>query len=91
MLDQPTDSPVRWAMKPSIREVVVLPLVPVTATTGIRGLISSGAEPGGVRARRSAACSSTLATSAPSPAVTASRTAVTPSASISARAELRHG
>ena len=37
VLDQPTDQPARWKQKPSIREVVVLPFVPVTATTGIGG------------------------------------------------------
>ena len=37
VLDQPTSSPLARAMWAIIRLVVVLPLVPVTATTGIRG------------------------------------------------------
>ena len=43
------------AMWPIIREVVVLPLVPVTAMTGIRGLSVVGRSPASAAATRSAA------------------------------------
>ena len=51
-----------WAI---IREVVVLPLVPVTATTGTRGVIVCGAAPGSAAATRSAAAPTAASMSAP--------------------------
>ena len=44
------DIPARWAMWPSILEVVVLPLVPVIATTGTLGRSSRGRVPVGLAA-----------------------------------------
>jgi hypothetical protein len=88
VLDQPTDQPACWKQKPSIREVVVLPLVPVTATTGIVGRMSSGARPGSAWANR---CAARSITSNQCSLSTAFRAFATPSASTSARPELRHG
>ena len=45
VLDQPTTSPLVRAMCAIIRLVVVLPLVPVTATTGIFGVMVVGRVP----------------------------------------------
>ncbi len=55
MLDQPTTLPAVRAMWAIIRLVVVLPLVPVTATTGILGTIVCGASPSSEATTRSAA------------------------------------
>ena len=60
-----------WAI---IRLVVVLPLVPVTATTGIRGVIVVGRGPARRRATRAAAA---LTASSTSPAGSASSTSAT--------------
>ena len=52
VLDQPTSFPHVRAMWAIIRLVVVLPLVPVTATTGIRGVIVCGRVASGAAATR---------------------------------------
>ncbi len=88
MLDQPTTLPSVRAMCAIIRLVVVLPLVPVTATTGICGAIVVGDEPSGAAATRSAAWPTASATSSPG---TASRTAATARPISSARSRCRHG
>ncbi len=74
-----------WAI---IREVVVLPLVPVTATTGTRGVIVVGAAPGSAAATRAAASLTTVSTSPPG---TASSTSATAVAITCARVRCRHG
>ena len=50
VLDQPTTLPHSRPMCATIREVVVLPLVPVTATTGTRGSRVVGPSPGSLEA-----------------------------------------
>ncbi len=75
MFDQPTILPsvrARWAIS---REVVVFPLVPVTATTGTRGVIVCGVGPGAGRGTRSAASLTACSTSAPGRASSTSATA----------------
>jgi hypothetical protein len=47
VLDQPTTWPPVRPMWAIIRLVVVLPLVPVTATTGMVGVIVCGSAPSG--------------------------------------------
>ena len=88
VLDQPTFRPPVRAMWAIIRLVVVLPLVPVTATTGISGVIVWGTGPSGEAATRSAARLTASSTSAPG---TASRTAATARPISSARSRCRHG
>ncbi len=61
VFDQPTSLPSVRAMCAIIREVVVLPLVPVTATTGIRGVIVRGPAPGLGGGDRGSAASLTAA------------------------------
>ena len=63
VLDQPTTSPLVRAMWATIRDVVVLPLVPVTATTGIRGVIVVGRAPGSAAATSAAAALTAASTS----------------------------
>ena len=63
VFDQPTSLPQVRAMCAIIRDVVVLPLVPVTATTGIFGVIVCGAAPGSAAATRAAAAPTTVSTS----------------------------
>ena len=71
-----------------IREVVVLPLVPVTATTGTRGRIVVGAGPRSTADTCRAAVSTSVVTSTvPSPSIT--ETTASPSAR--ARLRSRHG
>ena len=71
-----------------IREVVVLPLVPVTATTGTRGLIVVGAGPRSTDCTFRAAASTSVATSTvPRPSITDA----TASPSARARLRSRHG
>ena len=71
-----------------IREVVVLPLVPVTATTGTRGLIVVGDGPRSTEETRRAASSTRVATSAvPRPSITEA----TASPRARARLRSRHG
>jgi hypothetical protein len=90
VLDQPTDNPAWRAMCPIMRAVVVLPLVPVIATTGIRGRISRGAEPSGATASAAPSVLIISATAA-GPAARLSSTRASPYANASARPELRHG
>ena len=90
VLDQPTDNPARRATCPIIRAVVVLPLVPVIATTGISGRISRGAEPSGAAASAAPSVLIISATEA-GPGATLSSTRASPYANASARPELRHG
>ena len=79
----------RGAMCAIIREVVVLPLVPVTATTGTRGVIVVGAGPARTRRTRAAA-SLTTASSRRAPG-SASSTSATAAPSACARSRWRHG
>ncbi len=81
-----------------IREVVVLPLVPVTATTGTRGRIVVGPGPGSVPDTVAAASATSEArvADALSPPVGSmvsrvSRTTATDSPSARARLRSRHG
>ena len=76
VFDQPTSRPSVRAMWAIIRDVVVLPLVPVTATTGTRGVIVVGAGPGSAAATRAAAALTTASTSPPGTASSTSATAV---------------
>ncbi len=96
VLDQPTCNPWVRAMWAIIREVVVLPLVPVTATIGMRGRIVVGAGPRSL-ARTIAAASTTISSrsvllspTAPT-AATPSSTSATARPSAWARVRLRHG
>ena len=75
VLDQPTCLPHVRAMWAIIRLVVVLPLVPVTATTGILGVIVVGAAPFGLSATRLAARLTASSTSAPGSSSSTSPTA----------------
>ena len=72
----------------TIRDVVVLPLVPVTATTGIFGVIVVGSGPGSAPATRSAAALTAASMSAPG---TASSTSPTARPISSARVRCFHG
>ena len=84
VFDQPTRWPASRAMCAIIREVVVLPLVPVTATTGTFGRIVVGPGPRSVVTTCRAASSTSVATSVrPRPSMTEA------TASPSARARLR--
>src|SRR3954451_2317567 len=88
VFDQPTTLP---AVRPTcaiIRLVVVLPLVPVTATTGISGTIVCGASPAGAAATPAAACPTAPSTSSTG---TASSTAATARPIASARPRWRQG
>jgi hypothetical protein len=88
VLDQPTSLPDVRAMCAIIRDVVVLPLVPVTATTGILGVMVCGAAPGSAAATRAAAAPTTASTSPPGTASSTSATAVPITC---ARVRCRHG
>ena len=71
-----------------IREVVVLPLVPVTATTGTRGRMVVGPGPRSTVGTRRAASSTSVPTSVvPRPSITEA----TASPSARARLRSRHG
>ena len=72
----------------TIREVVVLPLVPVTATTGTRGRSVVGPGPGSEARTDSAAW---LTSSSRSGLSSASSTSATARPSAWARVRLRHG
>ena len=86
--DQPTTSPAQRPIRATIREVVVLPLVPVTATNGTCGFRVAGAGPGSAPRTDSTAAASTAAGSS---AGSASSTAETAWPSASARPRRRHG
>ena len=88
VFDQPTSSPWARAMWAIIREVVVLPLVPVTATTGTRGLIVVGLLPGSTAAARAAASPTTPSMSLLG---SASRTSATASPSATPEPRCRQG
>ena len=87
-IDQPTTRPAHRPIRATIRDVVVLPLVPVTATRGTRGRRVVGTSPGSAARTDSTASASTVVTSG---AGTASSTAATASPSASARPRRRHG
>ena len=88
VFDQPTSLPPVRAMCAIIRDVVVLPFVPVTATTGTRGVIVVGAAPGSDAATRAAASPTMASTSPPGTASSTSATAVPITC---ARLRCRHG
>ncbi len=88
VLDQPTCLPQVRATWAIIRLVVVFPLVPVTAMTGILGTIVVGAAPSGLSATRLAARPTASSTSA---AGSSSSTSATARPISCARARCRHG
>ena len=88
VFDQPTILPAVRPMWAIIRLVVVLPLVPVTATTGICGVIVWGASPSSPAVTRSAAWPTASSTSSPG---TASSTSATARPIARARSRCRHG
>ena len=88
MLDQPTCMPWVRAMCATIREVVVLPLVPVIATTGTFGFSVVGPGPGSDSRTFRAASSTRPSRSAVG---SASSTSATARPSACARSRLRHG
>ena len=88
VLDHPTTSPLVRAMWAIIRLVVVLPLVPVTATTGIFGVMVVGRSPLSAARTSSAAALTADSTSGVGSASSACATA---SPSARARPRLRHG
>ena len=77
-------------MWPIILEVVVLPLVPVIATTGTVGRSNRGRDPSGLAASSRPSAVIISATAA-GPAAMPSRIRARPYASASARPEFRHG
>ncbi len=94
VLDQPTCSPAIRAMCATIRDVVVLPFVPVTATTGTRGRSVVGPGPSSASRTASAAPETSFSTAsgvAPSGLPSPSRTDATACPSSCARLRLRHG
>jgi hypothetical protein len=90
VLDQPIDMPVRRATCPIIRAVVVLPLVPVIATTLMCGRIRRGPEPS-VASAITAPSALIISVSAAGPVATLSNTRARPYAKASAQPVLRHG
>ena len=90
VLDQPTDNPARRATCPIIRAVVVLPLVPVIATTGMLRPDQPRSGTGGAAAS-TAPSALIISATARGPAATLSSTRASPYAIASARPELRHG
>src|SRR6478672_5322956 len=88
VFDQPTTSPLVRATWAIIRLVVVLPLVPVTATTGILGVIVVGRVPRSAVRTSSAAA---LTADSTSGVGSASRALATALPSAVARPRLRHG
>ncbi len=88
VLDQPTCSPAARPMCAIIRDVVVLPFVPVTATTGTFGRSVGGGLPGGSsRTRSPTEWISSLRSSAPN----ASSTSTIAAPSARARPSCAHG
>ena len=88
VLDQPTCRPWVRAMCATIREVVVLPLVPVTATTGTLGRSVVGAGPFSASRTVAAACDTSPSRSGPG---SSSSTHATARPSSWARVRWRHG
>ena len=88
VLDHPTTSPLVRATCAIIRLVVVLPLVPVTANTGMAGVMVPGRSPRGAAATSAAAALTASSTSGVGRASSAWATA---SPSARARSRLRHG
>jgi hypothetical protein len=90
VFDQPTTWPAVRPMCAISRVVVVLPFVPVTATTGTRGRASVGVRPAGAARTRAAAATTDSSTRAPGDARSSS-TAATASPRAVARPSRRQG